>query len=235
MLSSSSNDDNSDCLLKEREKVFHGWHFYFIFFLDVPCKAFIIGIIFSLKVISDTKLSSGLFLLVHWTAVLPEKKEKIIYQSKTSGEPLCSLTNRKSLTVSSWSSDFSFFQFGELHWYILQEYLLGLFFFNVSFVCCLDAWRVLQTHLHWWQPHHRQTFFLPLWLDWSSFECHNGQKLALLIRSKVLIFAGAEVVISSGKRLKGWRACPSCSLLNCADVCIYSPFHISVTPLCWNN
>lgn len=135
MLSSSSNDDNSDCLLKEREKVFHGWHFYFIFFLDVPCKAFIIGIIFSLKVISDTKLSSGLFLLVHWTAVLPEKKEKITYQSKTSGEPLCSLTNRKSLTVSSWSSDFSFFQFGELHWYILQEYLLGLFF--LMFLLCV--------------------------------------------------------------------------------------------------
>lgn len=69
--------------------------------LDVPCKAFIIGIIFPLKVISDTKLSSGLFLLVHWTAVLPEKKEKIIYQSKTSGESLCSLSNRKILTASS--------------------------------------------------------------------------------------------------------------------------------------
>lgn len=74
--------------------------FYFIL-LDVPCKTFIIGIIFPLKVISDTKLSSGLFLLVHWTAVLPEKKEKIIYQSKTSGESLCSLSNRKILTASS--------------------------------------------------------------------------------------------------------------------------------------
>lgn len=75
--------------------------FILFFFLDVPYKALIIGIIFPLKVISDTKLSSGLFLLVHWTAVLPEKKEKIVYQSKTSGESLCSLTNRKILTVSS--------------------------------------------------------------------------------------------------------------------------------------
>lgn len=81
----------------------------FFFFLDIPCKAFFIGIIFTLKVISDTKLSSGLFLLVHWTAVLPEKKGEIIYQLKTSVESLRSLTNGKILTASSWSSDFCFF------------------------------------------------------------------------------------------------------------------------------
>lgn len=82
----------SDCLLKEEKKIFHIYSFILSFrnFIwsiylwdDFPSQCHI-----------RHKATSGLFLLVHWTAVLPEKKEKIMYQSKTSGETICSLIGK---------------------------------------------------------------------------------------------------------------------------------------------
>jgi len=82
-------------LAQREEKSFIYIHLFYS--LEISFEAFISGMIFPLKVVSDTKLSSGLFLLVHWTAVLPEKKEKIMYQSKTSGETICSIIGKSLL------------------------------------------------------------------------------------------------------------------------------------------